>query len=129
MNGVELQLGQSLRRSVQYYEGQTSNEALLEGKTVVIKCAASATDSVGVTFKMLDRLDLSLARFNLDLSLARFNSMMLPLNSGPCHPKSFAMECGTPAAEAQPQEKFGIVRRRSFEQNRRLLGRIRLDEV
>jgi hypothetical protein len=47
-------------------KGQTSNEALLEGKTVVIKCAASATDSVGVTFKMLDRLDSIIGAFQLD---------------------------------------------------------------
>ena len=38
-------------------KSRASNEALLDGKKVVIKCAASATDSVGVTFKMLDRLD------------------------------------------------------------------------
>lgn len=47
-------------------EGRTSNEARLEGKRTVIKCAASATDSVGVTFKMLDRLDSIIAAFQLD---------------------------------------------------------------
>jgi len=35
-------------------------------KNVVIKCAASATDSVGVTFKMLERLDSIIGAFQLD---------------------------------------------------------------
>lgn len=47
-------------------KSRASNEALLDGKKVVIKCAASATDSVGVTFKMLDRLDSVIAAFQLD---------------------------------------------------------------
>ena len=34
-----------------------SNECLLGGKRIVIKCAGAATDSVGVTFRMLGRLD------------------------------------------------------------------------
>lgn len=43
-----------------------SNECLLEGKRLVIKCAAPDTDSVGVTFKMLDRLDEVVGAFQRD---------------------------------------------------------------
>lgn len=40
-----------------------SNECRLDGDRGVIKCAAAANDSVGVTFKMLDRLDAVVAAF------------------------------------------------------------------
>ena len=43
-----------------------SNEATFRGKRVVIKCAASATDRVGVTSKMLSTLDSVIAAFGDD---------------------------------------------------------------
>src|SRR5690349_13054219 len=43
-----------------------SNQALLNGEMVVIKCAAPKTDSVGVTFKMLDQLDSVVGAFQLE---------------------------------------------------------------
>lgn len=45
---------------------RASNEALLDGQKVVIKCAAPATDSVGVTYKMLEKLDAVIGAFQLD---------------------------------------------------------------
>lgn len=47
-------------------QGRASNEALLNGQHVVIKCAAPATDSVGVTYQMLERLDAVIGAFQLD---------------------------------------------------------------
>jgi hypothetical protein len=44
----------------------TSNEPSLDGKRVVIKCAACGTDQVGVTLKMLERLDAIVGAFQLD---------------------------------------------------------------
>jgi hypothetical protein len=35
----------------------TSNECRLDGRLIVIKTAAATTDSVGVTYRMLERLD------------------------------------------------------------------------
>lgn len=43
--------------------GSMSNEAVYEGRRVVIKCAGRNTTSVGVTYGMLDSLDLVLAAF------------------------------------------------------------------
>lgn len=43
-----------------------SNECLLDGKRVVMKCAKPDTHSVGVTFKMLGRLDTVLGAFQGD---------------------------------------------------------------
>jgi hypothetical protein len=37
-------------------QSRVSNEAILNGQKVVIKCAPPATDSVGVTYKMLEKL-------------------------------------------------------------------------
>ncbi len=37
--------------------GKASNECRIDGKRIVIKCARAGTASVGVTYKMLDRLD------------------------------------------------------------------------
>jgi hypothetical protein len=35
---------------------ERSNECLLKGERIVIKCAKPETDSVGVTFRMLERI-------------------------------------------------------------------------
>lgn len=43
-----------------------SNECLLDHTRIVIKCAHRRTLSVGVTFKMLDRLDQILGAFQAD---------------------------------------------------------------
>jgi hypothetical protein len=46
--------------------GTTSNEALFDGKRVVIKSARSQTPSVGVTHQMLERLDFVIGAFQRD---------------------------------------------------------------
>lgn len=43
--------------------GEESNEALLDGKRVVIKCAGKNTNSVGVTYSMLESLESVVAAF------------------------------------------------------------------
>lgn len=43
--------------------GTTSNEAMLDGKRVVIKIAGKNTTSVGVTYGMLEGLDSVIAAF------------------------------------------------------------------
>jgi hypothetical protein len=43
-----------------------SNECRYNGERAVIKCAAPATNSVGVTYKMLERLDVIIAAFQHD---------------------------------------------------------------
>lgn len=47
-------------------ERRGSNEAILNSQNVVIKCAAVATDSVGVTYRMLETLDAVIGAFQLD---------------------------------------------------------------
>ena len=42
---------------------QTSNEATYNGNSIVIKCASKKTTNIGVTFKMLNRLDSIIGSF------------------------------------------------------------------
>jgi len=99
---------------------QTSNEALLAGKTIVIKCAASATDSVGVTFKMLDRLDSIIGAFQLDDGSYELWSLS---------PDKFRQEMRDTRSKGSAAGKVGIVRKDSFEKGGAVLSRIRLDET
>ena len=46
--------------------GTASNEAMLDGQRVVIKCAQIKTSSVGVTFRMLKRLESVVGAFQRD---------------------------------------------------------------
>lgn len=56
---VASQLGATMK-------GGRSNEASLKGQKVVIKCAAATTDKVGVTYKMLEKLDAVIGAFECD---------------------------------------------------------------
>lgn len=100
--------------------GQTSNEATLDGKKVVIKCAASATDSVGVTFKMLGRLDYIIGAFQLDDESFELWSLSS---------EKFRREMRDTRSRGSAAGKVGIVRRDFFEKNGRLLARVKLDAL
>ncbi len=101
-------------------KGRTSNEALLDGKKVVIKCAASATDSVGVIFKMLDRLDSIIGAFQLDDGSFELWSLS---------PEKFRQEMRDTRSRGSAAGKVGIVRKDSFEKSGSLLARVRLDAM
>lgn len=94
---------------------RSSNECELAGRRVVIKCAAKDTQSVGVTFRMLDRLDDVVAAFQLDdgsfeiwsISPHQFKSVMRETKSR-----------GTSAG------KVGLVERSYFQRHGKSLGRV-----
>jgi len=73
---------------------------------VVIKCAASATDSVGVTFKMLERLDSIIGAFQLDDGSFELWSLS---------PEKFRQEMRDTRSRGSAAGKVGIVRRDFFE--------------
>lgn len=99
-------------------KGRMSNEATFDGKKVVIKCAASATGSVGVTFKMLDRLDSIIGAFQLDDGSFELWSLS---------PEKFREEMRDTRSKGSSAGKVGLVRRDFFERNGMLLVRVRLD--
>ena len=93
--------------------GKTSNECKLGEERIVIKCANIGTQSVGVTYRMLERLDRIVAAFRLDdgsfelwaLSPAEFRSSM---------------------RESRTSDgKTGLVERSVFERHGKSLGRVR----
>ena len=99
-------------------KSRASNEAILDDKTVVIKCAAAKTDSVGVTLNMLGHLDSVIGAFQLDdgsfelwtLSAAKFREAMRNTRS-----------------KGAAAGKVVLVRKRSFELGGTLFKRLRLN--
>lgn len=70
-------------------ERRGSNEARLDGRRVVIKCARATTPSVGVTYRMLDHIEAILGAFEqadgsfeiVELSPADYKRLMQPTRS------------------------------------------------
>jgi hypothetical protein len=98
-------------------KSKTSNEATFKGKNTVIKCAAPATDSVGVTFKMLDRIDSIVAAFQRDDG--SFELWCLPA-------EKFRSEMRDTRSTGASAGKVGLVRKDVFERQGRLITRITL---
>jgi len=94
-----------------------SNEYLLDGKRVVIKCAGPDTDSVGVTFQMLDRLDEVLGAFQ------RADGAFDIWSLSPADFKEHMRDTRSRGASAG---KVGLVKRDVFQSRGRSLGRVRL---
>jgi hypothetical protein len=82
-----------------------SNECRLDGKRVVIKCAAPATKSIGVTFQMLDRLDAVVGAFQRDGGAFELRSLT---------PGLFKRYMRDTASRGQSAGKVGIVERVTF---------------
>ena len=98
-------------------KSQTSNEATFKGKNVVIKCAAPATGSVGVTFKMLDRLDSVVAAFQRDDG--SFELWSLPADK-------FRRAMRDTRSTGASAGKVGLVRKDKFEKHGELITRVTL---
>src|ERR1700731_2700615 len=93
-----------------------SNEASLGGKHIVIKCAAPATASIGVTFKMLKTLDTVIAAFQLDDG--SFELWALPSDV-------FRAEMRETRSRGTSAGRVGLVDRVVFSSSGKLVGRIR----
>lgn len=100
-------------------KGLSSNEAVFDGRTVVIKCAATSTDSVGVTFKMLDQLDSIIGAFQRDDGSFELWSLS---------PEKFREAMRHTSSRGAAAGKVGIVRRSAFERSGMRLARIRVDQ-
>src|SRR5689334_11823444 len=92
--------------------GKTSNECRHEGQRAVIKCAAADTDSVGVTYQMLSRLDRIIAAFQLEDGSFELWALT---------PRQF--EEGMRDSAGSGKGKTGLVRRDYFKNSGRSLGR------
>jgi len=89
---------------------------VLNGQRVVIKCAAPATTSVGVTYQMLDRLDSVIGAFQRDDN--DFDLWSLT-------PEQYKRSMRETASKGPSAGRVGIVRKADFENMGRSLGRDR----
>ena len=94
-----------------------SNECTLTGQRIVIKCAATDTDSVGVTFKMLDRIAKILGAFQEAPDTFR----VWAITSA-----QFKANMRDTASRGASAGKVGLVRRSFFEQHGAFVKTIRL---
>lgn len=96
----------------------TSNECELAGERVVIKCAALKTDSVGITYLMLERISEVIGAFQNDD--ATFDVWSLPVTQA----KAAMRPTASRGASAG---RVGIVRRALFYEKGRRLQRVQIE--
>lgn len=94
-----------------------SNECVLNGERVVIKCAAARTSSVGVTFKMLERLDAIIGAFQLEDGAFELWSLS---------PSVFESEMTDTRSLGASAGKVGIVRKDVFRERGSPIGIVQL---
>ena len=99
--------------------GRTSNEALLNGHRVVIKSARSRTQSVGVTYLMLERLKSIIGAFQGEDGA--FEVFALPADEFRAH----MTETRSTGAAAG---KVGIVAKRVFLAEGKLIAKVPMRE-
>ena len=97
---------------------RTSNECDYNNKRAVIKCAKEATTSVGVTYKMLERLDLVIGAFQS--ADGKFHLWGMP-------PEEYKRNMRPTASRGDSRGKVGIVERDVFKGKGRYIGTITLD--
>ncbi|SQD76529.1 hypothetical protein [Moritella yayanosii] len=114
--------GRETARSIASKIGATmiskaSNECNHNGCKAVIKCAKVATDSVGVTYKMLERLDYIIGAFQSENGTFE----LFQLSSS-----YFENDMRATASLGSASGKVGIVRKTTFESKGQNMGLITL---
>jgi hypothetical protein len=84
---------------------KNSNECNLMGERAVIKCAKVSTDSVGVTYQMLERIQFILGAFQAENG--KFDIYKLPASI-------FQENMRATASQGSAKGKVGIVRKSIF---------------
>jgi hypothetical protein len=99
---------------------RSSNECRYKGLRAVIKCAGAATKSVGVTYKMLDRLEIVIGAFECEDGTFELWSLS---------PAQFRSSMRATRSQGASAGKVGIVARQAFAQSGRSLGRVALTKA
>ena len=92
-----------------------SNECTFKNEQAVIKCAKPDTDSVGVTYKMLERLNVVIGAFQTENG--NFEIYILPK-------QHFEAKMRPTASQGSAKGKVGILRKSEFESNGTYYGRV-----
>lgn len=95
--------------------GRSSNECVLNGQRVVIKCARRRTKSVGVTHLMLERIDLVVGAFEADDGSFEVLSLDVP---------TYRRHMSPTRSTGPSAGRVGQVDKSAFRQHGRSLGRI-----
>jgi hypothetical protein len=96
-----------------------SNECLLRGERIVIKCAKQETDSVGVTFRMLERLSRVFGAFQQQDG--SFDVWAVPASAF-----GQSMRDSQSGRQRGATPKVGLVRRSTFMDSGTHVGNFRL---
>lgn len=94
-----------------------SNECTFEAERAVIKCAKPDTDSVGVTYKMLERLNIVIGAFQTEND--NFEIYVLPK-------RHFEIKMRPTASKGSAKGKVGILRKSEFESNGIYIGSVNI---
>lgn len=96
----------------------SSNECVLDGERIVIKCARLGTPSIGVTYRMLDHLDGILGAF--ELADGTYDLFVL-------EPAVVRENMSATRSKGASAGKVGMVAKNIFVQLGRSRGNVRLD--
>jgi hypothetical protein len=96
---------------------KNSNECILQNNHAVIKCAKVDTNSVGVTYNMLERIDFIIGAFQTENGC--FELYRLPT-------ANFKMKMRATASKGNAKGKVGIVRKSVFESQGITIGSLSL---
>lgn len=96
--------------------GPQSNEAILDGKHVVIKCAGKHTTSIGVTYTMLKKLDAVIGAFQHKTGAYQVFSL----------PAAVFAANARDSASASAHGRVGLVTKKVFEAEGKLIKVVRL---
>lgn len=96
---------------------RTSNECMLGRERIVIKCAKPATDSVGVTFKMLERISRVFGAFQQEDGTFDIWALSSAV---------FAKHMRDSRSQGASAGKVGLVRRGTFYSLGSHIARVRL---
>jgi hypothetical protein len=96
-----------------------SNECRLNGDLVAIKCAATNTDQVGVTYRMLPHVRFVIGAFQQPDGSFDLYSLT---------PEEYAASQRPTRSKGASAGRVGKVRRRVFETKGRFLQSVRIDE-
>lgn len=97
---------------------RSSNECRLNNERIVIKCAAVQTRSVGVTYKMLDRVDRIVGAFQCADQVFELWALL---------PEQFRATMRATQSQGSSAGKVALVERRIFERVGTKLGRVNIE--
>lgn len=96
---------------------KNTNECILNGKRVAIKCSRKYTKCIGVSYKMLERLDGIIGAFEKDVNLYELYQLS---------PKTFSENMRETKSKGPAAGRVGLVVQKVFEDEGKFLRAIKI---